>query len=924
MVGKAWLLLGLSCIGGLPLWAAPAAAPMQHVIVTVINKHFDPAKAVPGVRVSISFFDGSQKITEARQRTNDKGQIELIISPEAQQRGDLIIEVSEAPDLVVYQPSEGLLNAVPSTLTVALLPKGSPALLDPPQIEAMLNRLSRLSIQNQQMQVSLTKAEHQKPDFDQLLHNWATTNGLPYDQVDQRMRAWATDILDHRQEASLTKQAEAELALRNFENAAKLFQGAASTSKLALHREEESYLIGRREALRSLFKESTQGADAFQLAHQYHQATLIMDDAVKEAAAEHQHFPEDAALRHIWFRTVRYTSLVRTKEGEKLLSQDPPSENAAALFLRVIDDCKSLLSQIDRSAEPEQWASVQFDIAAASLNLGDAPGNKEAADFRSQAAAAARAALDASNKEKDPKAWAEYANYYGLISATASMRNYQDGHMSADQASESLSQSVDQLRSVLVIRSRSENPVEWGKTQILICNILSLESMLSSGQRATDLLTQAEASARATLEVLTKADHPHDWALAEAALGSALIAHALIESGNQAHDLFLQGAAAIQASLQESVKEDDPLDWANAQQNLATILSTESKDFSGSQAIDLMTQSAAALRFELQVITKASLPLRWAGTQYDLGSALTQIVDLYNSQNQNNQDHAKQVADYHSQAAVAFRAALEVFNRQNTADQWAHTQWALGNILLAQSQADPANPSTDLLAQAANALSGSLEIITLKTSPKDWGNIQNTLGHIRVNQGLHSSGPQAKEFFTQAAEALTAVLQIAPKNAETLSLLNTLYHDYLLDFPKAYDYATSAEAADANDSNKLNLAEAELTTSRFSTCIDLINSVNQAKLDPRLVHGRLMLLLACQWGAGQHAAASQTAEALAASASTLTKQDWVTAGDRVYLAAALEFSANRPAWIKLFQSFEQGDGPSLADAAHTIHQGAAN
>ena len=924
MVGKAWLLLGLSCIGGLPLWAAPAAAPMQHVIVTVINKHFDPAKAVPGVRVSISFFDGSQKITEARQRTNNQGQIELIISPDAQQRGDLIIEIGDAPDLVVYQPSEGLLTAVPATLTVALLPKGSPALLEPQQIEAMLNRLSRLSIQNQQLQVSLTKAEHQKPDFDQLLHNWATTNGLPYDQVDQRMRVWATDILDHRQEASLTKQAEAELALRNFENAAKLFQGAASTSKRALHREQESYLIGQRETLRSMFKESTQSADAFQLAHQYHQATLTMDDAMTEAAAEHQHFPEDAVLRHIWFRTVRYASLVRNQEGEKLLSQDPPSVNAAALFLKVIDDCKGLLSQIDKSAEPEQWASVQFVIASASLDLGgDAPDNKAAADFRSQAAAAARAALDASNKEKDPKAWAEYANYYGLISATASMRNYQDGHMSADQASESLSQSVDQLRSVLVVRSRSEDPVEWGKTQILICNILSLESMLSSGQRAAALLTQAEASARAALEVLTKADHPEDWSMAERSLGNALLAHSLTMSGNQAHDLLLQGAAAIQASLQASVN-DDPLDWAGLQQNLATILSTESKDFSGRQAIDLMIQSVAALRFELQVITKASLPLRWAGTQYDLGSALARIADLYSNQNQNSQGQAKQLADYRSQAGAAFRAALEVFNRQNNADQWARTQWALGNILFAQSQADPANPSTDLLAQSANALTGSLEVITLKTSLQDWGNIQNTLGHIRVNQGLHSSGPQAKEFFTQSAEALTAVLQIAPKNPETLSLLSSLYHDYLLDFPKAFDYATRAEAADPNDNNKLNLAEATLTISHFSACIDLINSINQAKLDARFLTGRRVLLIACQWGAGQHTDASQTADALAASSPALVKLDWTTTGDCAYLSSAPEFSANRPLWIKLFQSLQQGDGPALVEASHALQRAPAN
>jgi tetratricopeptide (TPR) repeat protein len=424
--------------------------------------------------------------------------------------------------------------------------------------------------------------------------------------------------------------------------------------------------------------------------------------------------------------------------------------------------------------------------------------------------------------------------------------------------------------------------------------------------------------------VLTKADHPQDWAMAERSLGNVLLARSLATSGDQAHDLFLQGAAAIQASLQQSVKQDDPLDWAGVQQNLATMLRTKSNEFSGSQAIDLMTQAVVALRFELQVITKASLPLRWAGTQYELGTALAQLVDLYNSQNQNNQDVAKQVADYRAQAAAAFRAALEVFNRQNHADRWAHTQWALGNVLFAQSQADPANPSTDLLAQSASALSGSLEVITLKTSPQDWGNIQNALGHIRVNQGLHSSGPQAKEFFTRSAEALTAVLQVAPKNAETLSLLSSLYHDYLLDLPKAYDYATRAVAADPNDNYKLNLAEAALTISHFSACIDLINSINQAKLDARFLAGRQVLLIACQWGSGQQGAASQTAETLAASAPALVKLDWTTTGDRAYLSSAPEFSANRPVWIKLFQSLEQGDGPSLAEASHTLQHGPGN
>lgn len=913
------MLLNLGWIGGLPLMAAPVPAPI-HVIVTVVNEHVEPAQPVPGVRVTIDFVDGSQKITEARDRTNSQGQTELVISPEAQQRGDLHVEISDAPNLVVYQPSEGILTDVHPTLTIILLTRGSPALLQPAQIEAMLNRLSRLSNQNQQLQVSLNKAEHQKPDFDRLLRNWASTNGLPYDQVDQQMRAWANEVLDHRQEASLTKQGEAELALRHFENAAKLFQGAALTSKLALHREQESYLVARRAALRSLCEESTQGSDAFQLANQYHQATQIMDDAVKEAAAEHQRYPNDAALRHIWFRAVRYTSYVRIQEGAWALRHESPTENPTALFSKVVDDCKVLLAQIDRSAEPEQYAPVQSVIASSYLALGtDVPHNKDSAAFRSQAVVSFRTALDAVNKEKDPENWVKYAYFYSLGLAMTSMRSYNDDNMPADQASQFVSQAIDVLHSILEVSTRSKNPLEWGKTQTLISNAFTLEAILTSDKRATDLLIQAEASARAALEVLNKTDHPEEWAMAEGSLGSSLYARSMAASGNQEHDFILQGATANQESLQADATQEDPLDWAEAEQNLATILRTESDSFNGNQAIDLLIPSVAAWRFELKIVTKESAPLRWAETQFNLGSALGKLADLYS-----NQGHAKEVADYRSQAAAAFRAALEVFNRQNNAHRWAHAQWALGTILFAQSQADPANPSTDLLAQAANAHSVVLEIVNQQTAPQDWAAIQKALGQIRVVQGLHSSGQQAKEFFAQSAESLTAVLQIAPKDGDTLSLLTSLYHDYLIDFSKAYDYASRAEAAAPNDSNKLNLAEAALTTSHFSTCIDLINSVHQAQLEARLIPGRLTLLLACQWGAGEHAAASQTAEAVALSASTLTKLGWSTIGDCAYLSSAPEFSADRPVWIKLFQALEQGNGPALGDAAHAIHQGPGN
>jgi hypothetical protein len=184
-------------------------------------------------------------------------------------------------------------------------------------------------------------------------------------------------------------------------------------------------------------------------------------------------------------------------------------------------------------------------------------------------------------------------------------------------------------------------------------------------------------------------------------------------SGNQQHDLILHGATAMQESLLVDASQEDPLDWAEEEQNLATMLGTGSDSFTGNQAIDLLIPSIAAWRFELKIVTKEGTPLRWAETQFNLGSALGKLADLYN-----NQGQAKEVADYRSQAATAFRAALEVFNRQKNADRWAHAQWALGAILFAQSQVDPSSPSTDLLAQAANAHSVALEVITEQTSPQ--------------------------------------------------------------------------------------------------------------------------------------------------------------------------------------------------------------
>ena len=915
MVGKAWMLLGLSWIGGLPLWAAPAPASM-HVIVTVINKHVEPGQPVPGVRITINFLDGSQRITEARDRTNSQGQTELIISPEALQRGDLHIEISDAPNLVVYQPGEGILTDVHPTLTIVLLPKGSPALLQPAQIEAMLNRLSRLSIQNQHLLASLQKAENQKPDFDQALHDWAIANGLPYNEVNDRVHAWASDVLAHREQASLVKQAEAEMGLRHYGLAAVLFQTAADENQSELDHERNAFVVQQRERLRNRIQNSSQAANMLQLSHDFHSASLTMDKARASAAAELRSSPTDPVFRDLWLWCSVLTSGSHLREGVSALTANSSSiTNAAEILTAAITDSKATLDQMDKSTDSDLWGYVQLTLAVESIYLAEVANSQQAAQLRAQAITASHEALQAFSKEQDPKTWAHFQVIYALSLATQADRSIIDGSITMEQAEDLFEQANAGFRAALDIYSPTRDPKDWASLQSTLAWLLDKQSLTRQAQHPVDLSMQAEAAARAALSVLNSKDYPDDWAIAQGSLGGILVIRAEKTSGTESSELFAQAAAAFRAALSVRNKQDDALKWTDAQHDLAGLFQVQAERTYDEQSIDLLTQSVAAYRAEMDVITKAAFPQRWAREQASLGLSLAML---------GIRTEGDQSAHYLAEAVTAYNSALLIFTRQDYPERWAQIQRQLGTVLANQGVRATGTQSTELLARAATSFDDILNVLTKENSAQEWAGIQSGLAQLRTVQGARSSGTQSREFFTKAVTAYTAALEVAPENPALLGSLGSLYHEYVFDFPKAYEYTLRAEAVQPIDGVKLSLAEAAFTISRFSNCIDLSNSINEAQLDPKYKLTHLILLLVCQWGAGQHAAASQTADLLASSASALPRSGWSTTGDRTYLATAPEFSANRPLWIKLFQSLEQGDGPSLADAAHTIHQGAGN
>ena len=129
-----------------PCATAQQTSTRMELTVVVVNAHVDPAQPVEGVRVSLSFVSGAERVSTNPGATNREGQALLYVLQDAAKRGDLRIEIGGISDLVVYEPADGQISGnldVPSlTVHVKLLPKQDPALMGPAQIYAMLHRLT--------------------------------------------------------------------------------------------------------------------------------------------------------------------------------------------------------------------------------------------------------------------------------------------------------------------------------------------------------------------------------------------------------------------------------------------------------------------------------------------------------------------------------------------------------------------------------------------------------------------------------------------------------------------------------------------------------------------------------------------------------------------------------------------------------------
>ena len=153
------------------------------------------------VVVSLGYLDGSTIVTEAQRPTSPRGEAFLVVSSDTAQRDDLRISLKNT-QLVIFEPADGQLHGLGSTVPVKLLPKGSAALAGPAQIEAVQRRLSSrvstLQSQNRAQQNEINgmkeQAAAQKQAVDAGLEEWAKANVIEVQVAQKKVLEWAQQI----------------------------------------------------------------------------------------------------------------------------------------------------------------------------------------------------------------------------------------------------------------------------------------------------------------------------------------------------------------------------------------------------------------------------------------------------------------------------------------------------------------------------------------------------------------------------------------------------------------------------------------------------------------------------------------------------------------------------------------------------------
>jgi tetratricopeptide (TPR) repeat protein len=714
----------------------------RQIGVIVVNAATTPEKAVPRVRVSLERMIGTDQMTVGVGLSDAYGRVVFNLPATFQTAFEARLQVTTVQGLVIYKPEDGTIDpailARAKEITLKLLPKGSHALLEPPQLEALIARLSK---PNQGPQSSIVTASAHPVDVTSSLREWAEKSGFTLEEVENQLRNWADGIRNNPARATKRQKALAEFAAKNFPRAAELFGEAANQDLQDLDRSEQLRKEAEErssKALRGFIENKISQAGALTAGHNYTAARVALEEGLRRV--------DKGRHRQWWITMSLRVAGSHAIEGELSGPQASAGqiEEAIAEYQNLLREPAGILDDVDRAA-------TLHELGNALGARGQRSTGPEGADLLRRAVDAYRAALEVRTRAAMPNDWAMTQLNLGRALGTLGT------HVAGAEAVTLIGQSVEAIRSVLEVYTRAEQPSEWALAQVSLGVSLEEQGNRSSGVEAVTLLRRAVEAFEAALEVFTLKGDPQDWAGTQHNLGITLQSQGERVGGSQALALLRQSAEALRNALKVYTKADYPQDWARALHNLGNILEDQGERIGDAEGMALLRQAVQSYRAALEVRTRADLPQDWARTEHDLGFSLGILGS------RSTGAEADALLD---QSVQAHRAALEVFTRVDLPYDWAMTQHGLGVSLEMRAEANVGAAADSFGKQAIQAFRETLEVRTKGELPQDWAMTQAELGLALEQQAERTNGPEAVGLLDQAVEAFRAALEVRTK--ETL------------------------------------------------------------------------------------------------------------------------------------------------------------
>ncbi len=422
-------------------------------------------------------------------------------------------------------------------------------------------------------------------------------------------------------------------------------------------------------------------------------------------------------------------------------SKDLSEQAAAALATLEFGEAESLYLQA-AAAQQKNFVKAARDFLGAGRAASLASRFTEAIDYLERGD---DALAIAGGKKKDFDLWFDI-RFEWLQVSRQSCKTNDPAHITR-----ALCETLEATRHMLAEISRSSAPDAWASVQSLLGDVLKNLGEHSSGEEKVRYLEQALVASRAVLEVRTLEKMPFHWLLFMFDQGKILEQLGEAASGEQSTQYLEQSAAAYRAAA-KATNGLEPLTEITIRLLLGDVLAKLGEHSDGDERVRHIQESVREYRAVLKIAERFIFPLDLAGIHLKLGNLLTEL---------GKSGSGRQGVQYLEEAVGVHKSAVELTNRDESPKIWAGCQFILGNVLQELGKRSSSKQSsTQYLEQSVAAYRAALEVTNREQMPQIYAVSAATLADALVKLAECSSGGQSVEYLKQSIVAYNSVLTI--------------------------------------------------------------------------------------------------------------------------------------------------------------------